>query len=207
MSSRRCLLEPISEIFDAAEYLRLAVDQHLIGNSVKAEALISKADMPVIYDWTNAIWGKQNGAVHQLVHVPNSPKTLAKQDRVPARMPSKLEQKLLLDRDGYSCCFCSIPLIPVAVRKAMVNQYPPAARWGRRNEEQHSALQAMWLQFDHVLPHSRGGDNNLENIVVTCAPCNYGRMQYTIDELGLEDPRHRNKRRSDWNGLVHFLKI
>src|ERR1700755_1995904 len=36
----------------------------------------------------------------------------------------------------------------------------------------------------------RGG-NELENIVITCAPCNNGRSNLTLAEAGLADPRLR----------------
>jgi CRISPR/Cas system Type II protein with McrA/HNH and RuvC-like nuclease domain len=62
----------------------------------------------------------------------------------------------------------------------------------------------MWLQHDHVLPHARGGDNSFENLVITCAACNYARMDFTPDELGLIDPRGRSPVRSNWVGLERF---
>jgi 5-methylcytosine-specific restriction endonuclease McrA len=62
----------------------------------------------------------------------------------------------------------------------------------------------MWLQYDHLLPHARGGTNDLGNIVITCAPCNFARMNYTLEEIGLLDPRTREPVRSDWDGLERF---
>jgi hypothetical protein len=86
-------------------------------------------------------------------------------------------------RDGLHCRFCGIPLIRREVRERIRMSYPTI--WGRQNFEQHAALQAMWLQYDHVLPHSLGGDNRFENLIITCAPCNYARMDFTLDQLGL----------------------
>ena len=62
----------------------------------------------------------------------------------------------------------------------------------------------MWAQYDHLLPHSKGGNNDVNNIVVTCAPCNFGRMSYTLEEVGLIDPRTREPIRSAWDGLERF---
>jgi HNH endonuclease len=62
-------------------------------------------------------------------------------------------------------------------------------------------IQAIWLQYDHLLPHARGGSSDLSNIVVTCAPCNNGRCNLTIEEVGLSDPRLREPIRSTWDGL------
>ena len=63
---------------------------------------------------------------------------------------------------------------------------------------------AMWAQYDHILPYARGGTSNLDNIVVACAPCNFGRMNYTLEEVGLTDPRLREPVRSTWGGLENF---
>ena len=91
------------------------------------------------------------------------------------------------------------------MREALRKLYPDAVLWGRKNIEQHAALQAMWLQYDHVLPHSHGGGNDIENIVITCAPCNFGRMDHLIEEIGLDDPRLRKPVVSDWDGLEKLI--
>ena len=52
-----------------------------------------------------------------------------------------------------------------------------------------------------MLPHSRGGGNELENIVLTCAGCNYGRMLLTLAEVGVLDPRPVRPLDSRWDGL------
>ncbi len=75
----------------------------------------------------------------------------------------------------------------------------------KSNKLQHAAFQAMWAQYDHILPRARGGNNELSNIVVTCAPCNYGRGNYTLEEVGLVDPRTREPNQSTWDGLERLL--
>jgi hypothetical protein len=124
--------------------------------------------------------------------------------RIPLRMPTPEEKRALHERDGYHCRFCSIPVIRKEIRRRMIAVYPEEAVWGRKNAEQHAALQAMWAQYDHILPHSRGGTNDLSNMVVTCAPCNFGRMEFTLEEVGLADPREREPVRSAWDGLERF---
>ena len=89
--------------------------------------------------------------------------------------------------------------------------YPDAARWGPRNIDQHAALQCMWLQFDHLVPNERGGASDLSNVIVTCAPCNFGRMQLTIEEVGLENPLDRALSPTwayfnEWDGLTRLLR-
>ncbi|MCX6971643.1 MAG: HNH endonuclease [Verrucomicrobia bacterium] len=60
------------------------------------------------------------------------------------------------------------------------------------------------VEAAHLLPHARGGTNDLENIVITCAPCNYARMNHTLEEVGLIDPRTREPIKSTWDGLERF---
>lgn len=202
---RRCLLDPIPEIFEAAKLLDQAVDAHLSGDRTTASKLIASTNQDIIREWTEAMWGGFNPDIHHIRNIPNSPPILAKADRVPARMPSKTEKQAMVDRDGSYCRFCGIPVIDPSLRNAIKDEYPEALRWGHKNTEQHAAFQCMWLQFDHVLPHSRGGDNSLSNVVITCAPCNFSRMHYTIEELGLLDPRAFPPIVGDWDGLNRFV--
>ena len=95
-------------------------------------------------------------------------------------------------------------MIRAETRKRIRKVYPDALPWGSRNIDQHAAFQAMWLQYDHLSPHAQGGTNDLENIVITCAPCNYGRMNHTLEEVGLIDPRTREPIKSKWDGLERF---
>lgn len=64
----------------------------------------------------------------------------------------------------------------------------------------------MWLQYDHVLPHARGGNNDLSNVVITCAPCNFGRMDKLMEEIGVIDPRTRKAVDTDWDGLERLIQ-
>ena len=203
---RRCFLEPIPEIFSAAEYLNAAVDAHLAGANSQAEELIIKADIPAIAQWTEMIWGQQNKEIHRFRKIQNLPPLLPAEARVTERMPTKNEMAALIARDGYHCRFCGIPVIRKEIRDRIRAVYPDALRWGRKNCEQHTAFQCMWLTYEHVVPHSRGGDNSLENMVVACQPCNCGKMQGTVEEFGLLDPRENAVIQTSWDGLERFVK-
>jgi 5-methylcytosine-specific restriction endonuclease McrA len=120
-------------------------------------------------------------------------------------MPISSEKRRLHERDGYHCRFCGIPVIRAEVRNRLRKFYPNALPWPNKNKEQHPAFQAMWAQYDHILPHARGGTNDFENMVIACAPCNYARMNYTLEEVGLTDPRTREPIRSKWDGLERLL--
>jgi 5-methylcytosine-specific restriction endonuclease McrA len=98
-----------------------------------------------------------------------------------------------------------MPVIRREVRKAIDKAYPEAKVWGKGNQAQHAAFQCMWLQYDHVLPRSKGGDNSPANVVVACAPCNYGRSELTLDEIGVIDPRGFPILKTSWDGLERFM--
>lgn len=197
---KSCFRHPIPEIADAARYLDAAVTAHIAGEVELADKLIRLADMPIIRDWTESIWGKNSPYVSYR-EIPKAPVSLPKEQRVEVRMPNAEEKKKLHKRDGFHCRFCGVPVIRKAIRAELGKLYPHALEWGRNNIEQHAAFQAMWLQYDHVLPHARGGNNDLDNVVITCAPCNFGRVDYILEEVGILDPRHSAPVKSNWDGL------
>jgi hypothetical protein len=200
---RACLRDPIPEIFDAARHLDDAVTAHLAGNHSLADELIRLADIPAITEWTESLWGR-GGPWSRPLPVENPLPFVPKEERVKARMPGIADITALLARDGFHCRFCGIPLVRAETRKLIREVYPEALRWGDRNAEQHAGLQALWLQYDHLLPHARGGSNDFANMIVTCAPCNNGRSNLTLEEVGLSDPWLREPIKSAWDGLERF---
>ena len=207
---RRCLREPIPEIFYAAFLLDRAVGAHLAGDTSSAATLIEAANLPTVRAWTESLWGSKAAnpdqvRYHRFRTVAGAARHIPKADRVPIRMPSALQSAAMIERFGRNCVFCGIPVISKQVQIAIRHDYPNALPWGRKNPEQHAAFQCMWMQFDHILPHSRGGDNSIDNVVITCAPCNYGHSDRTLGELGLIDPRTLVVHKTSWDGLERFL--
>ncbi len=201
---RRCLRDPIPELATAAATLSRAVDAHASGDRNLAAELIASCNTSAIREWVESLWGKNSPHVN-LRAVAVAPVAVPAAQRTKARMPTSAEMLELHRRDGYHCRFCGIPVIRKEIRVRMQKAYPDALPWGRTNLSQHAALQAMWAQYDHLLPHTRGGTNNIDNLVVTCAPCNFGRMENTLEEVGLVDPRTRKRDLSSaWDGLERF---
>ena len=203
---RQCIRSPIPEIEEAAILLSAATEAHLAGDLAGAEQLIRRADMQAIGDWVAPLLGNDTQFPDRAGYVryrqiPGAPPVLPKADRLKERMPTREAQAALISLYGLRCVFCEIPLIRPQVRSAFVKAYPHAVPWGKVS---HAAFLAMWLQFDHVVPHSRGGGNSPSNIVVTCSGCNYGRMSYTLEEIGVTDPRLREVRKTEWDGLERF---
>jgi 5-methylcytosine-specific restriction endonuclease McrA len=42
---------------------------------------------------------------------------------------------------------------------------------------------------DHVIPRSQGGKTTVDNLVTACWPCQFGKAEFSPNQLGLEDPR------------------
>lgn len=199
---RTCLREPVPEIAEAARLLDAAVTAHVNGDAELAKRRLREANIPAVRAWTESLWGKRS---------PYAPTGPSSKVAVPVeglageRMPSVTLQRELHVRDGYHCRFCGIPVIRKQVRQRFCQLYPDLLIWGRKNIEQHAGFQAMWAQYDHLVPHWHGGGNDLSNLVVACAPCNYARMGYTLEEARLANPLHREPVRSGWDGLERLL--
>jgi len=200
MNKKRCFREPIPAIYEAASNLEAAVNAHLDGRNDIAEKLFVLANDPKVRKWTESIWGKDSQYAIVYKKIQSNTGT-----KVKARMPTAAQKNELHKRDGCHCRFCGIPVIRKEVRQYIHKLYPEAVPWDKTNLSQHAAFQCMWAQYDHVVPHSIGGTNDLENLVITCAACNYGKMEYTLDELNLSDPRDFPPIQSEWDGLERIL--
>lgn len=204
-SWQRCFREPISEFKEAINLLDKAATAHLAGDYTLAAKLIAAADIPILKEWTESLWGKNSSYVHFREH-PGAPPIKTKTDRLHLRMPNTAVKKALIARDGLHCRFCGLPVIRSEVRTELKRNYPKELRWEGTFATQHAAFEAMWLQYDHIVPHSRGGNNALENMVITCAPCNFARMNYLLEEVGLFNPLLWEPMKSDWDGLERVMR-
>jgi 5-methylcytosine-specific restriction endonuclease McrA len=57
------------------------------------------------------------------------------------------------------------------------------------------------LNLDHVVPRSRGGKTNWENVVTSCVECNFKKGGRTPEEAGMR--LVRSARRPRWAELIH----
>ncbi len=78
--ARRCMLEPVPEIFEAAVLLGAAADFHADGKEDDARNALRAADLPAILDWCEQLWGGRGSLdayrrspVHRFRDVPDLP--------------------------------------------------------------------------------------------------------------------------------------
>ncbi len=213
--SRKHLYDPIPELFEAAALLQKAALAHISGESETVESLLAQSDMPQLFDWSEALFAGRTisreikAQIFQYSIDPERPLPLPVDLRASGSIPTRLAREVI-QRDGYFCRFCGIPVIDPKSQSFLRRAYPKTIRWGLGNRDKHTAFQALDLDLDHVLPRSLGGQNTAENLIVACAPCNCGRGNHTLAELSLADPRPRPPvvpaGFETWDGLTLLLR-
>jgi hypothetical protein len=87
----------------------------------------------------------------------------------------------------------------------MDKRLPGVIRWDQAtNLGCHAGFWTLWGSVDHVIPRARGGRNEAENLVTACMVCNFAREDYTLEQLGLADPRSRPPVLDGWDGLTRL---
>lgn len=66
----------------------------------------------------------------------------------------------------------------MAVNRALI-----AVLWERQCAYCANPLPLMW-DVEHILPKSRGGSDELANLVPSCGPCNLRKAERTAEEFG-----------------------
>ena len=200
---RNCFAPTIPEVYGAVDLLDRAANAILSGDGEAASSLIAEADMPAIGDFVRLIMGPVNANIHRFRMVPGSPMKLKNAGN---RMPPARVINEIYCRDGWRCRFCGVRVISSQAIKLIRDMFPLTARWGARDVEKHPAFLALQSSLDHISPHSRGGDNDPYNLVTACYPCQFGRNQWTLEEVGLSDPRLRPPVIDEWDGLVRLVR-
>lgn len=108
----------------------------------------------------------------------------------PVRSVSRFEAEVYA-RDNLRCRYCQNKLLPLnslkIIERALGKDIFNVS--GNTNQLRHGYVYVVRATADHVVPHNRGGRTNLENLVTSCWACNYGKGGYTLEEIGLDDPR------------------
>ena len=192
MILRRSLKKPVPEIFEAWDHMSAAVDAHICGDGERAAQLFKKANGIRVWHWLNPAWSIDvDDRVHIKVPSPEGDTGwVPKEMRDGKSVPSGIKQAVL-ERDGFRCRYCGIPVVDAEIRKIANKLYPKYVFWGNDPRCQHAGFAVMWLQYDHVVPWSHGGRTDEDNLVISCALCNFGKWNNTLKQLGLEDPRDR----------------
>jgi 5-methylcytosine-specific restriction endonuclease McrA len=96
----------------------------------------------------------------------------------------------VIERDGYVCGYCKGKLVSDE-RLNRISSIVGAEnfRISGNNSQRHGYIYIVRTTVDHVLPQSKGGQTELDNLITCCWACNYGKAEKTLGEIGLVDPR------------------
>jgi hypothetical protein len=202
-ANRYSFRTPIVQLETAADLLDACANAVLIGDSTRAATLGRQADMPELWLYADSIMGKTNRDIHRFRAVLSAGHPVLK---VKSRMPVPSAVAAIGQRDGWRCRFCGCRVVSKQGRTCLVAALPEVFRWGSKNSEIHPALIALSATADHVVPHARGGTNEFDNLVTACWPCNFGRNNWLLEEVGLHDPRSRPPIVDGWDGLIRLAK-
>lgn len=108
-------------------------------------------------------------------------------------------------RDHYTCRYCGQRLFPIEVLRAYEGVVGIEYFTATKKNASHGAALVFRATYDHVEPLNRGGRHSLDNLVAACYSCNFGKRDFTLEQLGLDDPRSRPVASDDWDGLVSLL--
>jgi 5-methylcytosine-specific restriction endonuclease McrA len=134
----------------------------------------------------------------RILQVPRPPEVTGNRSSTPESL-----KRYIWERDRYTCRYCGLPTIPpttIKMARALLGE--DVLPWGSTNASRHGTLFLARAEYDHVVPVSLGGSNTAENLVTACPSCNYGKDRWSIEELGIDDPRSRPVPEIEWDGLT-----
>lgn len=107
----------------------------------------------------------------------------------------------VLRRDCFTCRYCNAQTIPTPIMRAISFLFPVEFRYHKnwKAGATHPAVASRSSTVDHVEPNAHGGDNNLENLVTACWPCNVRKGELTLDRLGWKVHQVAD---TEWVGLT-----
>lgn len=198
---RRSFMPLTSAHVSVVQALMDAGEAHVQGDRARANSLFAEADVTAMTDYVLRIIGRVDAAIHRQARTPDVSLLIPKAQQV--GMPGAAEQGQIFERDGWHCRCCGVPVVSPQARARLSAQHA-ALRWGKRNAERHAGIFALMASLDHALPRSRGGGNEPSNLLTACWPCQFGRMDWTYEEVQIADPRKSpaHPRLAGWKGLT-----
>lgn len=206
---RNSLLPASPDMEWAADLLAAAADMFLAGRDDEAIALIHQADIATLFDVREQVSRAPRSVpnVLRLREVENLTPKLPQERRAPVFVSQSPLGENVFQRDRWRCRYCGCRVIPAKVRKWINTRRPGAIRWDTSIRlGEHAGFWALWASVDHIIPRSRGGLNEAENLVTACMVCNFAKEDFTLEQLGLAHPRAWQPALDGWDGLTRLTE-
>jgi 5-methylcytosine-specific restriction endonuclease McrA len=128
-----------------------------------------------------------------------------KKENSSPRLIPRIEKEVFA-RDNFHCRYCGLRIISKEVF-ASFSHIVGAENFSiqRKNSIRNGLTLGLRGVADHVEPYASGGETEIDNLVTSCYSCNFGKAGYTLEQLGIEDPRNRKPIQDNWSGLTEFL--
>jgi 5-methylcytosine-specific restriction endonuclease McrA len=198
--SKKSPLQPPEWFDHEIDLFEYSVEIFIRGDRDASLSCIAKIRTEEMTDWF--IEHGQMSGRHRArkLNIP-APDEIPKELRDPVRSPKKLQEQVF-KRDGYRCRYCGQRLISQKFMRAFIKELnSPTFQRGATNLGTHGIIHATWPVADHIKPWNYGGSTSMENLVSSCAACNYGKDGYTCTQLGIADPRLFEPEADEWDGL------
>ena len=200
--SREAPLAPPTWLRDEIESLAKAVRVAAAGDMGGARARLQTLRSNEARDWF--VEHAQVSGIHRARVLGLARVDRPKQSRRKGT-PAAVKRRVW-ERDRYHCRYCGLPMVDERVRIALQEVVGTnVISWGDTNAARHGIAFAARPEYDHVHPMSAGGADDESNLVTSCPGCNYGKDRFTLEEIGLDDPRLRPPVTSEWDGLTSLL--
>jgi hypothetical protein len=173
-------------ITDAFQTFSKAMSHTLDGKIDEARSLLKQTPDLEMREWFS-VHAQNTGAWRSRAFAISSPSVVLPLDPVKSFTTFEVS---VFSRDNFKCRYCSSSVLPKKVFK-QVNSLlgPEALPLGRTNATRSGFYLMFVATLDHVFPWSLGGRTDETNLVTCCWSCNYGKANFTVEQLGLKDPR------------------
>ena len=184
--SKNAPLEKPEWIEKASQAFSSVIQMTQEGNLDDAKSLLKESPDLEMREWFS-VHAQNTGAWRSKAFGIPSPAPVMPLD--PVKAFTKFEPSVFA-RDNFRCRYCSFEVFPKKVfKQAHAALGAETLPLGRTNATRSGFYLMFVATLDHVLPWSLGGRTDESNLVTCCWSCNYGKANYTIEQLGLNDPR------------------
>lgn len=198
--SRQTPLSKPAWIDQSLDDLRNILSLAQEGKIEKARQTLLKSPDLDLRSWFS-VHGQNSGVWRRKAFNATTPMLVAPLDLVTKLPPFEVA---IFTRDNYHCRYCGSKVIVKRDFKKMQGllgeEYFPLDGTNRGRSGFYLMFRAT---LDHVFPRSLGGATAEENLVTCCWPCNYGKSDYTLEQIGLDNPFARApSREPKWEGII-----
>lgn len=188
----------LSLVEQNAHNVRSALDALTEGDHATARRLWASVPENLLLD----AWNQQVVAMRDKTRWPASLHSVEKSHPKTTTKLTRALSTRIFERDGYRCGYCGIPVVTqwkggdIPRLVAAFPDITPHLKWDNGSIFKHSSATnkncAKWLWItavaDHIHPASDGGPTEPHNLITACAGCNYGKVDWTLEQLDVRRP-------------------